>query len=199
MSVRRFAAAAASGAVALAAAVPALAHVGIGPTAGFDAGLAHPMSGADHALAMVAVGMIGATLGGRALWAVPLSFVSFMIVGGILGMLQVPMPMVEAGILASVVVLGAMVALGRSVPLVVACGAAALFALFHGHVHGTEMPETASGLSYGAGFVLSTVLMHAFGVAASIGIGRLASRGGAMMTRLAGGAIAALGVAMIVS
>ncbi|WP_395673491.1 HupE/UreJ family protein [Inquilinus sp.] len=197
MSVRRFAVAAASGAVVLAAAMPALAHVGIGPTSGFDAGLAHPMSGADHALAMVAVGMIGATLGGRALWAVPLSFVSCMIVGGILGMLQMPMPLVEAGILASVVVLGGMVALGRSVPLVVACGAAALFALFHGHAHGTEMPETASGLSYGAGFVLATVLMHAFGIVAGLGIGRLASRGGAMMNRLAGGAIAALGLVMI--
>ena len=146
------------------AATAAQAHTGVGGTAGFAHGFAHPLGGIDHVLVMVAVGLFAAQLGGRALWLVPLSFVSVMMAGGALGMAGVAMPFVEIGIGLSVVVLGLAVAFGLHLPTAAAMALVGLFAIFHGHAHGAEMPESASGLAYGAGFVLATALLHALGI-----------------------------------
>src|SRR5579863_3698485 len=112
--------------------------------AGLTAGFAHPLSGLDHVLAMVAVGLWAAQLGGRALWLVPASFVGFMTLGGALGMAGVHLPMVEAGILASVLILGILIAAAAQLPLAASVAVTGLFAIFHGHAHGTEIPLAAS-------------------------------------------------------
>src|SRR5579883_978366 len=139
--------------LALLALVPVLAsaHPGHG-THGFASGFSHPLLGLDHILAMVAVGLWAAQLGGRSLWAVPATFVGVMSVGGMLGLLGVPLPMVEAGILASVLILGLFIATAVRLPLAASMLLVGAFALFHGHAHGTEIPATASGLTYGLGF-----------------------------------------------
>ncbi|TIV49343.1 MAG: HupE/UreJ family protein, partial [Mesorhizobium sp.] len=132
----------------LAAAMPAYAHVGTGSTSSFAAGFAHPLSGLDHMTAMVAVGLWAAMRGGKALWAWPLAFLGAMLGGGALGMLHVPVPFVEPGILASVVALGLLVALAIDLPVSAGVAIIGLFALFHGHAHGTEVPENIGGLDY---------------------------------------------------
>jgi urease accessory protein len=162
--------------------------------AGFASGLAHPFLGLDHVLAMVAVGLWAAQLGGRAVWAVPAVFVAVMLAGGALGMTGVALGPVELGIAASVVVLGALVTFGVRLPLAAAMALAGAFALFHGHAHGTELPEAASALGYACGFVIATALLHAAGIAAGLTLGR----GGARpYLRLSGAAIAAAGVLII--
>ncbi len=137
------------------------AHTGVGSTIGFTHGFMHPLSGIDHMLAMVAVGLFAARLGGSALWLVPSAFVAMMAVGGFLGISGVELPFVEIGIAASVIVLGAAVALDFNLPTAAAMALVGFFALFHGHAHGAEMPETANGLTYGIGFMLATALLHA--------------------------------------
>lgn len=176
----------------LAAAMPAEAHVGVGTTSSFAAGFAHPLSGLDHMTVMVAVGLWAALKGGRAIWAWPLAFVGVMLVGGALGMLHVPVPFVEPGILASVVALGLLVALAVDLPVSAGVAIIGLFALFHGHAHGTEVPENAGGLEYMAGFAVATALLHAVGIAAALGIG-LRLRG---LTHAAGAACAAIGAGL---
>jgi urease accessory protein len=143
----------------------ALAHTG-GATAaaGFTHGLVHPLGGIDHLVVMVAVGVFAAQLGGRTLWAVPASFVALMAVGGALGVTGVGLPFVEVAIALSVVALVAAVVLRVRMPSVAAAALVGAFAIFHGHAHGTEMPETASGLSYGLGFVVATAALHAIGI-----------------------------------
>ena len=178
----------------LGTAAPAFAHVGIGSTASFAAGFAHPLSGLDHLTVMVAVGLWAALKGGRALWAWPAAFVCVMLLGGALGMLHVPLPFVEPGILASVVALGLLIALAVDAPVSAGVAVIALFALFHGHAHGAEVPENAGGLEYMAGFALATALLHAIGIAAALGLG-LRYRN---LVRAAGGACALVGVALIV-
>ncbi|MDX8432106.1 HupE/UreJ family protein [Mesorhizobium abyssinicae] len=177
----------------LAAALPAYAHVGVGTTSSFTAGFMHPLSGLDHMTAMVAVGLWAALKGGKAIWAWPLAFVGVMLAGGALGMLHVPVPFVEPGILASVVALGLLVALAVDLPVSAGVAIIGLFALFHGHAHGTEVPENAGGLEYIAGFAAATAVLHATGIAAALGLGtRL--RG---FARAAGAACAALGVGLV--
>ncbi|SFN60034.1 urease accessory protein [Mesorhizobium sp. NFR06] len=176
----------------LAAAMPAYAHVGVGATSSFAAGFAHPLSGLDHMTVMIAVGLWAALKGGKAIWAWPLAFVGVMLVGGALGMLHVPLPFVEPATLASVVALGLL--LGLVVDLPVASGVAiiGLFALFHGHAHGTEVPENAGGLEYMAGFAATTALLHGVGIAAGLGLGlRFRS-----LARAAGAACAVVGVGL---
>src|SRR6476646_2123835 len=129
----------------------AVAHVGVGSTSGFAHGFMHPLSGLDHQLAMILVGVFAYQLGGRALWLVPLTFVSVMALGGFLGVAGIPVPFVESDIVLSVIVLGAVVAFGVKAPLAVAMGAVGLFAISHGHAHGSEMPLVASGFAYGIG------------------------------------------------
>ena len=133
---------------------PAFAHTGVGHAAGFISGLFHPLGGLDHVLAMVGVGLFAALLGGRALWVVPLSFVTMMAVGGAWGMAGANLPLIEFGIGFSVVALGAMMALQWRFPLAIAAVLVGLFAVFHGYAHGAEMPASASGFRYGAGFCL---------------------------------------------
>ena len=139
----------------------AFAHTGAGEAHGFVSGFAHPLGGLDHILAMVTVGIFAWQLGGRALWLVPGSFVLAMAIGAALGMAGVALPFVEFGIAASVIVLGGIVAFACNAPIVVAMGVVALFAIFHGHAHGSEMPIDAAGGTYAAGFMLATALLHA--------------------------------------
>ncbi|MFZ4533038.1 MAG: HupE/UreJ family protein [Alsobacter sp.] len=185
--------------VALAAlflATPAWAHTGLEPHVhGFAAGFAHPLGGADHLLAMVAVGLWAGLVGGRAAWAWPLAFVVMMTGAAAAGVAGVALPLTEIGIALSVVVLGAAIALGLRAPVGVGAALCAVFAVFHGHAHGAEMPADAAGLAYGAGFIVATTLLHAAGVALAFGLARLAPR---LAVRTAGAAVAAGGVALLV-
>ena len=183
--------------VSVLATAAAQAHVGIGSVNGFYHGFMHPMSGIDHMLAMVAVGLFAAHLGGRAFWLVPLSFVAMMIVGGSLGLAGVPLPFVEVGVALSVVVLGIAVAGGFNLPTAAAMGMVGFFAIFHGHAHGAEMPETASGLEYGAGFVVATTALHAIGIGLGLAVGRLSRTFGRRALQTAGAAMALTGVAIL--
>jgi urease accessory protein len=173
------------------------AHTGVGSTFGFAHGFGHPLGGMDHILAMVAVGMFAAHLGGRALWLVPSCFVAMMAVGGSLGISGVELPFVEIGIAMSVIVLGALVALQTSLPTSVAMGIVGFFALFHGHAHGAEMPTDAGGLSYAVGFMLATALLHVTGIALGLGLAKLASGYSKRVIQVGGGAMAAAGVGIL--
>ncbi len=169
----------------------AAAHTFGAHGAGFAQGIAHPLGGIDHLLAMVAVGLWAAQLGGRALWAVPASFVAMMAVGGVAGMLGAPLPLVELGIAGSLVVLGILVALAARLPVAVSAVLVGLLALFHGHAHGSELPEATSALAYGLGFVVATASLHGLGIA----IGTLLRRdAGRLLLRLGGAGIAASGL-----
>ena len=176
----------------LAAAMPAYAHVGVGTTSSFTAGFMHPLSGLDHMTVMIAVGLWAALKGGKAIWAWPAAFVGVMLGGAALGMAHVPVPFVEPGILASVVALGLLVALAVDLPVSAGVAIIGLFALFHGHAHGTEVPENAGGLEYMTGFAVATVMLHAVGIAAGLSLG-LRFRG---LARVAGAACAAIGVGL---
>jgi urease accessory protein len=175
----------------------ALAHPGIGDAHGFVQGFAHPLGGLDHLLAMVTVGLLAWQLGGRALWLAPASFVLAMAAGGALGMAGLAVPFVEVGIAVSVIVLGAMVALGTKAPLPIAMALAALFAVFHGHAHGSEMPLDAGSIAYGAGFLLASALLIAAGIALGAAIGRIGDAYGRTVYRLGGSLVALVGVAVL--
>jgi len=161
------------------------------PHTDFATGFGHPLGGLDHVLAMVAVGLWAAQLGGRALWWVPLTFVLAMAVGGFLG---ISLPMVEMGIAGSVLVLGVLVALASRLPLAASMALVGVFALFHGYAHGAEMAAESSALWYSLGFMLATALLHGAG----IGVG-LTARSGmtARLVRLGGAAIAASGALLL--
>lgn len=175
----------------------AFAHTGAGDTAGFMHGFEHPIGGIDHVLAMVAVGVFAFVLGGRALLLVPLSFVAMMVVGFALGIAQVDVPFVELGIALSSVVIGAAAALGRPMPVALAAGLVGVFAIFHGHAHGAEMPETAGGITYALGFVVATAMLHATGIAAAMGATRVVGRYGRMAAQVAGGIFALGGIGVL--
>jgi urease accessory protein len=178
-------------AVLAAGSTVASAHVGVGDTAGFAYGFGHPLGGLDHILAMIAVGLYAAQLGGRAVWLVPASFVCFMIFGAALGVADVAVPFVEIGIGLSVVFLGAAVACGLRVGPAAAMAVVGFFAIFHGHAHGAEMPGTAAGLAYGVGFAMATALLHALGIAGGLMLGsRLPALGPALIRSL--GAVASI-------
>jgi urease accessory protein len=150
--------------VSLSCAEPALAHVQQGQAAGFLTGLVHPVSGLDHVLAMIAVGLWGAQLGKPAMWLLPVTFPLVMALGGFLGLVGFPLPAVEVGIAVSALALGLAVAFSARPPLAVAAALVAIFAVFHGHAHGTELPEGESGLTYSMGFVVATGLLHLVGI-----------------------------------
>lgn len=175
----------------------AMAHPGVGDAGGFVHGFAHPIGGLDHVLAMVLVGLFAWQLGGRALWLVPAAFVAVMALGGALGLAGIGVPFVEAGIALSVVVLGVAVALGVRTPVAVAMAMAGVFAVFHGHAHGAEMPETVAGMTYGLGFLLGTALLHVAGIAVGCSVGGLGDRYGQATTRAVGGVAALAGVAIL--
>jgi urease accessory protein len=171
---------------------PALAHLDPVAHGSFAAGFSHPLFGADHILAMVAVGLWAALSGGRAVWALPVAFVGAMSVGFALALVGMPLPMVEPMILASVLLLGVLVALSVRLPLGAGAGIVAALALFHGHAHGAEMGG-ASAVSYLAGFAVATALLHGAGLLAG---GMLARMGGSLLTRGAGAAVALAGSAL---
>ena len=151
----------------------------------------HPVSGPDHVLAMVAVGLWGAVLGAPAIWVLPVAFPLVMAVGGVLGLLGVPLPGVEVGIAISAVVLGAMVLAEARPPLALAAVVVAFFAIFHGHAHGTELPAGTSALLYSLGFVVATGLLHAAGIA----LGALHRwPAGRLLVRAAGGGVGLAGL-----
>lgn len=173
---------------------PAFAHVEQGRAAGLLAGLAHPISGLDHVLAMVAVGLWGAQLGAPALWLLPLTFPLVMALGGLLGLLGVALPGVEIGIAASAVLLGAAVMTQQRLPLVAAAALVGFFAVFHGHAHGTELPAGQSGLLYSLGFVVATGCLHAVGIA----IGAIYRwPAGRIALRIVGGGVGLAGLAFL--
>jgi urease accessory protein len=169
----------------------ALAHVQKGEAVGFLTGFRHPISGGDHVLAMVAVGLWGAQLGAPAIWVLPVAFPMVMAVGGMLGLMGVPLPGIEYGIAVSAMLLGAVVMFEVRPPLTVAAALVGVFAIFHGHAHGTELPPGQSALLYSMGFVTATGCLHATG----IGIGTVHRWAwGRAVLRFAGAAITAGGV-----
>ena len=171
---------------------PAFAHLDPAEHGSFMAGVTHPLSGADHMLAMIAVGLWAAQIGGRARWTVPAAFVSLMTLGFVLALAGSPLPFVEPGILASVIGLGLLVALAVRMPTAVSAAIVGVFALFHGHAHGGEL-GAATALTFGLGFVVSTALLHAAGLA----LGMMAVGRGQAATRVAGGLTALAGAALI--
>jgi urease accessory protein len=175
-------------------ALPALAHVEGGQAAGLLAGLEHPVSGLDHVLAMIAVGLWGAQLGAPALWLLPVTFPMVMACGGFLGLVGVPLPGVEAGIALSAILLGAAVAAEARPPLEAAAALVGFFAVFHGHAHGTELPPGQSGLLYSIGFVIATGCLHGVGIA--IGFVHRWPAGRAAL-RAAGTAVACAGLVFL--
>ena len=170
----------------------ALAHPGYHDDGQFLSGLTHPIGGADHLLAMVALGLLAAQIGGRALWALPLAFVGSMIAGGLAGYAGLAFPGVEPMILASVIILGALVAMAARVPLAMLVPGVALFGFAHGWAHGAEGP--ASGLAlYAVGFAGATMALHLAGIGAGLALKR-----GALLRGLGGGtAVAGLALAMV--
>jgi urease accessory protein len=183
--------AAASGTAAMLWAGSAWAHVEKGQAEGFVTGLGHPWSGLDHVLAMVAVGLWGAQLGNPAIWILPVTFPMVMAMGAFLGLVGLPVPGVEIGIALSALLLGIMIFGELRPPLAAAAVIVAIFAIFHGHAHGTELPEGQSGLLYSMGFVMATGCLHGIGISIGL-IHRWPA--GKVVLRAAGGGIAAMGV-----
>ncbi len=173
----------------------AQAHSPEGLAGGFLSGILHPVTGLDHVVAMVAVGLWGAFLRNPAIWMLPVIFPLVMTVGGVLGIAGVPIPAVEVGIALSAVVLGIMVAAAARPPLFVAALLVGLFAIFHGHAHGTELPHAVNPLAYSLGFVLATGLLHLAGIAFGL-LERFAN--GKLAIRALGGVIALVGVGFLV-
>jgi urease accessory protein len=184
--------------VAATALLPAFAyaHVGVGQVGGFGHGISHPFLGLDHVCAMVAVGLWAAQMGGRSMWAVPLTFVSVMVMGGALGMLGIGLPFVEHGIILSVLMLGVLVAAAIRLPLWLSSCMVGIFALFHGYAHGAEMPESATAMTYAFGFMLSTATLHVIGILFGSGMQRFANE---RAITAAGAGIALSGVYLAVS
>jgi urease accessory protein len=169
---------------------PAFAHTEAGVGGSLVSGLLHPVTGIDHLIAMVAVGIWGAQLGAPAIWVLPITFPLVMAMGGVLGVLHIPLPMPEVVIALSALALGAAVALNLRLPFAAAAVVVGIFAIFHGHAHGAELPGSANPLAYGVGFVVATGLLHLCGIS----IGMLTHwRNGERLVRVLGVAIAALG------
>ena len=169
--------------------LPLAAHEG-GSAAGLLSGLYHPISGLDHVLAMIAVGIWGAQLGKPAIWVLPVTFPMVMAVGGMLGLMGVYLPGVELGIGLSALLLGLMIALDREPPLGAAAALVGFFAIFHGYAHGAELPAGESGILYSIGFVASTGTLHVCGI--TLGLVHKWDWGKVAL-RLAGGTIALAG------
>jgi urease accessory protein len=172
-----------------------LAHNPAGVAGGFASGFMHPLTGIDHILAMVAVGIWGAQLGAPAIWALPVAFPLVMSVGGAMGVRGVPLPGVEIGIAVSALLLGLMIFSEARPRLVVAGLLVGFFAIFHGYAHGTELPRAANPLAYGAGFVLATGLLHVSGITMGLTHRWVL---GARVLRLVGGAISLAGLFLLV-
>lgn len=183
--------------IALAVGIAVFFHSGTG--GGALAGFLHPLLGLDHLLAMVAVGLLSAQMGGRAIWTVPTAFVTVMAIGGLLGLNGIDIPWVEYGIAGSVLVLGVAIAAKQALPVVLTMVFVGFFALFHGHAHGTELPTYSDTIlyiiSYVVGFLVATAGLHVIG--ALIGAIAIRSPRGDMLLRVAGVIIAVIGIGMI--
>lgn len=168
----------------------AMAHVEAGQAGGMLSGLSHPVSGFDHVLAMVAVGLWGAQLGLAAVWVLPVAFPMMMAMGGALGLMGIPLPGVEIGIAVSAIILGALILGEVKMPLSAAIAIVAFFAVFHGHAHGTELAPGQNAMLYSIGFVVSTGCLHGIGIA--IGLvhrwkpGRIVLRAAGLLVMLGG-------------
>lgn len=182
-------------ALALTFATPTFAHTGHDVT-GFASGLAHPMFGLDHLLAMVAVGLWAGLVGGRAFWVWPVAFVGSMLLGGVLGMQGIEVPAVELVIVISVIALGMATALNLKLQVALGAAIIAVFGIAHGHAHGMEAPETGSGLAYAAGFVVATAALHGIGLALAA---LTRTRFAAKVTRVVGGLVALAGIGLLAS
>jgi urease accessory protein len=175
---------------------PALAHTEEGAVGGLLSGFSHPLFGLDHLLAMLAVGIWGAQMGGRLIWTLPVAFPLVMAAGGLLGMAGFTIPHVETGIALSVLALGLVITLALRPPEAIALLLIAIFAIFHGYAHGIEMPSAADPAAYGAGFVAATGLIHVAGIGIGLTLGRLWN---GQLSRGIGGLIAAAGVYFLVA
>lgn len=171
--------------------LPSLAHAHGGEAGGFLHGLTHPASGLDHTCAMLAVGLWATQMGGRFMWAVPLTFISVMALGGALPLSGITLPFVEQGILLSLLLLGVLIVAAVRMPLWLGCGVVGgLFALWHGHAHGAEIPALASRFEFALGFMLATALLHAVGILFGLAMQRFAREA----IQLTGAGIALCGV-----
>jgi urease accessory protein len=174
----------------------ALAHITHGPIGGFAGGFTHPLTGLDHFLAMFAVGVWGAQMGGRSVWALPVAFPLVMTIGGIAGMAGLVLPYVEVGIALSILVLGLAIALKWHPIEIVPLALIAIFALCHGYAHGVELPSAADPAAYAAGFVLATGLIHVLGIVVGLLLGKPLH---GWLARGLGGVIATGGVFYLVA
>ena len=181
--------------VLLQTAGPALAHTGAGTAFSVQSGFLHPLGGLDHLLAMFAVGLLAAQLGGRAIWLVPGAFVVVMMAGALAGFAGIEIRGVEFGITISIVAIALPVAFALGMPAAFAMAYVGFFALFHGYAHGAELPVDADGAPYIAGFVLATALVHAAGIA----FGRLSATRGRHALRIAGGLVGIVGLGLALS
>jgi urease accessory protein len=169
------------------------AHIGVGVASGWAHGVLHPFLGLDHLCAMLAVGLWARQMGGRSLWAIPLTFVSVMALGGLLGMSSMSLTFIEGGIFFSLIALGFLIAVAIQLPLLVSAFIVGVFALFHGYAHAAEMPQSASGLFYALGFMLSTAMLHVAGIAMATVLAKI---GRPQWLRLMGACIAMFGGAL---
>ena len=151
---------------------PAVGHVISGAQGGFGSGFTHPLTGPDHFLAMFAVGLWGAQMGGRPVWTLPVTFPIIMVVGGVAGMAGIPLPGIEIGIALSILALGLAIAFAWRPAEWVALALIAYFALCHGHAHGVELPLSADPADYAIGFVLATGMIHLFGIGVGLGLNK---------------------------
>ena len=176
----------------------AFAHPGHGEHSSLLAGFAHPFSGIDHLLAMTAVGLIAVQLGGRALWAVPTTFVAVMALGGIFGAAGLSLPFTEIAIALSVLVFGLVILSGMTLPALAAMALVGVFAFFHGYAHGTEMPVDSSGMLYGGGFMVATALLHGFGITLGLAVRRFDEAPRRRVMQACGIAIGLIGTGLVI-
>jgi urease accessory protein len=174
----------------------ALAHTATGDSSGLLHGWAHPFSGLDHLCAMIAVGFWATQLGGRAVWLIPLSFVSMMALASLAGMSHIPSPFIESGIVLSLLVMGVLISAAVRLPLLVSSVLVGTFALCHGYAHGAETPADVSGISYAIGFILATSLLHLFGIVSASLCNRF---GRGDLVRYVGGLVALSGTYLLVA
>ncbi|MFS8035456.1 HupE/UreJ family protein [Xanthobacter sp. AM11] len=170
---------------------PALAHTGSGVAVGLESGFLHPITGPDHLVAMVAVGLWGAQLGNPAIWILPVTFPLVMAVGGLIGIMGIDLPFVEPIIALSGVALGLMVALSVRPPIWAAAVLVGIFAVFHGYAHGRELPDAADAIAYAVGFVVATGMLHLVGILLGV---LVRWEAGAKAVRACGAAIGCVGV-----
>jgi urease accessory protein len=185
--------------VAAFALAPGLAAAGAMTGGGFALGLWHPLTQLDHMLVMLAVGLLGAMLGRRAIWLLPASFVSFTAMGEMLGLMGFGLPLGEIGVAVSVVALGLMIATRIAVPTIVATVMVGVFAIFHGHAHGAEIPSGVSAAGYAAGFLLATAVLHGAGACLGVTLARMEGGYSKPVIQLGGTGMALAGVAMMAS